>query len=195
MTGERGTCLAAQFERTSRPPARCRLPHARIRHARPMTRVQETWLRLSRSDTSRASRTCGGWLTTVTRVGLPQHAAVPQDAARGTAGAARARPGRASAPRPSNPSTKRSLADSVGLALLVVLETLEASGAVRPSSSMTCLPCRSTRSLRWSTDRRKRPVNWPAVPGAASRGGQRPRHGRTPPAGNRRRLLRRCAWW
>ena len=49
--------------------------------------VQETWLRLSRSDTS-AVGNLGGWLTTVRRPRLPRHAALAQIAARGADGAA-----------------------------------------------------------------------------------------------------------
>ncbi len=82
--------------------------------------VQEAWLRLSRSDTERVDN-LGGWLTTVVgRVCL--------DMLR----ARRARPEESagwSLPEPvvtqvGGPEEEALLADSVGLALLVVLETL-----------------------------------------------------------------------
>src|SRR3954451_5361947 len=80
--------------------------------------VQESWLRLSRSDTSEVAN-LGGWLTTtVARVCLDmlrsrtsrreEPFAADDLAARG----------------PSEPEHEAVLADSVGLALLVVLETL-----------------------------------------------------------------------
>ena len=82
--------------------------------------VQEAWLRLSRSDTSGVEN-MAGWLTTiVARVSLnmlqsrkarreePVSASLPEEAASGAAG----------------PENEVVLADSVGLALLVVLDTL-----------------------------------------------------------------------
>ena len=82
--------------------------------------VQEAWLRLSRSDTSGVEN-MAGWLTTiVARVSLnmlqsrkarreePVSASLPEEAASGAAG----------------PEHEVVLADSVGLALLVVLDTL-----------------------------------------------------------------------
>jgi RNA polymerase sigma-70 factor (ECF subfamily) len=88
--------------------------------------VQETWLRLSRSDTS-AVENLGGWLTTVVaRVCLDMlrsrksRREEPLDV-----------PGEAHAPEPAahgegsiDPEHEALLADSVGLALLVVLQTL-----------------------------------------------------------------------
>jgi RNA polymerase sigma-70 factor (ECF subfamily) len=85
--------------------------------------VQEAWLRLSRADTSDVEN-LGGWLTTVVgRVCLdmlrsrkarreePLGEVVPMRVASRGAG--------------SDPEQEALLADSVGLALLVVLETLE----------------------------------------------------------------------
>jgi len=84
--------------------------------------VQETWLRLARSDTS-GVQNLGGWLTTVAaRVCLdmlraraarredPLHVYVPDPIVSPAAG--------------SGPEQEALLADSVGLALLVVLDTL-----------------------------------------------------------------------
>src|SRR5258708_6326631 len=84
--------------------------------------VQETWLRLARSDTS-GVRNLGGWLTTVA-------ARVCLDMLRARA-ARREDPLDVYVPDPiispavgSGPEQEALLADSVGLALLVVLETL-----------------------------------------------------------------------
>jgi RNA polymerase sigma-70 factor (ECF subfamily) len=84
--------------------------------------VQEAWLRLARSDSSQVEN-LGGWLTTVVaRVSLnmlqsrktrredPAGARLPEEIAGGTDGA--------------GPEQQAVLADSVGLALLVVLDTL-----------------------------------------------------------------------
>jgi RNA polymerase sigma factor (sigma-70 family) len=92
--------------------------------------VQETWLRLSRSDTSGVEN-LGGWLTTIVgrvsldmlrsrrsrregpleeRLGQPPDARVPQPSASRGDG--------------TDPEHEALLADSVGLALLVVLDTL-----------------------------------------------------------------------
>src|SRR5437870_9251775 len=84
--------------------------------------VQETWLRLSRSDTS-SVRNLGGWLTTVVaRICLDMlrarksrreqslEASVPEPITRRESG--------------TDPEREALLADSVGLALLIVLDTL-----------------------------------------------------------------------
>src|SRR5215207_452174 len=84
--------------------------------------VQETWLRLSRADTSDVEN-LGGWLTTVTaRICLnvlrsrasrreePLEVHVPDPIVSSASG--------------PDPEQEALLADSVGLALLVVLETL-----------------------------------------------------------------------
>ncbi len=80
--------------------------------------VQQSWLRLSRADTSRVEN-LGGWLTTVVaRVCLDM---------------LRSRESRREEPLPDsivsregtgNPEDEALLADSVGLALIVVLDTL-----------------------------------------------------------------------
>ncbi len=84
--------------------------------------VQETWLRLARSDTS-SVHNLGGWLTTVA-------ARVCLDMLRARAGR-REDPLDVHVPDPivtpaigSGPEQEALLADSVGLALLVVLDTL-----------------------------------------------------------------------
>src|SRR5712691_8054089 len=84
--------------------------------------VQESWLRLSRSDTSGVEN-LGGWLTTVV-------ARVCLDMLRSRK-SRREEPQDAYAPEPitsreggSDPERESLLSDSVGLALLVVLDTL-----------------------------------------------------------------------
>ena len=84
--------------------------------------VQETWLRLNRSDAS-AIENLGGWLTTVVaRVCLDvlrsresrREASLDSQSTEPVAGSSRA----------SDPEQEAILADSVGVALLVVLDTL-----------------------------------------------------------------------
>src|SRR5215467_446506 len=87
--------------------------------------VQDTWLRLSGADTSEVSN-LGGWLTTVVaRVSLnklrsrryrreePVGDSWPGDSGAGSGNG-----------QPGNPEDEAVLADSVGLALLVVLDAL-----------------------------------------------------------------------
>src|SRR6476659_674088 len=115
------TCLAEQFEAN-----RTHLRAVAYRMLGSLSEaddaVQEAWLRLSRSDTSGVEN-LGGWLTTVV-------ARVCLDLLRSR----KARPEEplgAHVPDPIvnpedgiNPEHEALLADSVGLALLVVLETL-----------------------------------------------------------------------
>jgi RNA polymerase sigma-70 factor (ECF subfamily) len=99
--------------------------------------VQDTWLRLNGADAAEVDN-LGGWLTTVVaRVSLnllrsrrrrqedPVGTSWP-DATEAAAGASTlSRPGRAAVPGPpGDPEGEAVLADSVGLALLVVLDTL-----------------------------------------------------------------------
>jgi RNA polymerase sigma factor (sigma-70 family) len=96
--------------------------------------VQDTWLRLTGADTSEVEN-LGGWLTTVVaRVSLnmlrsrqhrreePVGDAWPGDAEAAARDGAAAEPARAGAP--GDPEDEAVLADSVGLALLVVLDAL-----------------------------------------------------------------------
>src|SRR6266700_1127175 len=113
--------LAEEFE-TERPHLRAVAYRMLGSLAAAEDAVQETWLRLSRSDTSTISN-LGGWLTTaVARVCLNMlHAqkgrreesldiSVPEPLTRAFGGI--------------DPEEEAELADSVGLALLVVLDTL-----------------------------------------------------------------------
>ena len=97
--------------------------------------VQDTWLRLTGADASKVAN-LGGWLTTVVaRVSLNMLRSrrreqlvgdswpAPVQAAAG--GSAAAGPPRAGSAAPlGDPESEAVLADSVGLALLVVLDTL-----------------------------------------------------------------------
>jgi RNA polymerase sigma factor (sigma-70 family) len=84
--------------------------------------VQEAWLRLSRADTSSVTN-MGGWLTTVVaRVCLDMLRARKARREEPMEGAASGVVARHAAT--SDPETEAVLADSVGLALLVVLESL-----------------------------------------------------------------------
>jgi RNA polymerase sigma factor (sigma-70 family) len=100
--------------------------------------VQDTWLRLTGADTSEVEN-LGGWLTTVVaRVSLnmlrarqhrheePVGASWPTaaEAAARTTGTAATGGGTGSPGRTEDPEEEAVLADSVGLALLVVLDTL-----------------------------------------------------------------------
>ena len=71
-------------------------------------------------------------------------------------------------PGETDPEHEALLADSVGVALLVVLDTLSASSGW-PSSSTRSSRCPSTRSHRSSSALPRRPASWPAGPGAGSR--------------------------
>ena len=124
--------------------------------------VQEAWLRLSGSEPG-GIENLSGWLTTVVaRVSLNM---LRSRAVR------REEPLSPRLPDPIvdradavDPEHEALLADSVGLALLVVLDTLT-----------PCSPSRSRRSPRSSTAPRRRHASWPAGPGAASVPGPPPR--------------------
>ena len=97
--------------------------------------VQDTWLRLAGADTSEVEN-LGGWLTTVVaRVSLNmlrsrrRHPEEPVGASwpaplEARAGTAAGSPGASPAASLGDPEDEAVLADSVGLALLVVLDTL-----------------------------------------------------------------------
>ncbi|MGH2479649.1 MAG: sigma-70 family RNA polymerase sigma factor, partial [Ktedonobacteraceae bacterium] len=113
--------LAEQFE-AERPHLRAVAYRMLGERAEAEDAVQEAWLRLSRSDTSNV-KNLGGWLTTVVaRVCLNMlHARESR----------REESLEASVPEPItsqqgeiDPEEEAELSDSVGLALLVVLDTL-----------------------------------------------------------------------
>jgi RNA polymerase sigma factor (sigma-70 family) len=83
--------------------------------------VQETWLRITRADTGRVDN-LGGWLTTVIT-----HVCLDMLRARKTRENAAPPPGAegaAVAPGPTDPEREVLLADAVGSAMMVVLDTL-----------------------------------------------------------------------
>jgi RNA polymerase sigma factor (sigma-70 family) len=83
--------------------------------------VQETWLRITRADTA-AVDNLGGWLTTViTRVCLDMLRARKT---RENAAPALAAEGAGAAAEPTDPEREVLLADAVGSAMMVVLDTL-----------------------------------------------------------------------
>jgi RNA polymerase sigma-70 factor (ECF subfamily) len=135
--------------------------------------VQEAWLRLSRSDTSEVQN-LGGWLTTVVgRVCLDMlrsrgsrreellDGALPEP----TAGDHRV--------DPVDPEREAVLADSVGLALLVVLETLEPAERLAfvlhdmfalPFDEIAPIVGRTPTAARQLASRARRRVQGTAVP-------------------------------
>jgi RNA polymerase sigma factor (sigma-70 family) len=85
--------------------------------------VQEAWLRLSRSDTSNVEN-LGGWLTTVVGRVCLDILRARKSRREELLGARLSQPPRASDDDVVDPEREAELADSVGSALLVVLETL-----------------------------------------------------------------------
>ena len=153
--------------------------------------VQEAWLRLSRADTSGVEN-LGGWLTTVVARVCLDMLRSRKSRREEPLGRARARPDRERADG-TDPEHEALLADSVGLALLVVLETLGSRRAARVRAARHV-----RRALRRDrAHRRALPDRGPAArqprppPGAGRRPGSR-RRSRAPARG-RRRLPRRRA--
>ena len=127
--------------------------------------VQETWLRLDRSDTA-AINDLRTWLSTVAgRVCLDMLRSCKASVEHYT-GTWLPEPVIGTDPA-EGPEQQAILADSVGMALLVVLEALTPPSGSR-SSCTTSSTCRSTRSPRSWTARRRPPGSWPAGPAAAS---------------------------
>src|SRR4051795_6894433 len=178
--------------------------------------VQDAWLRVSRADTSDIEN-LNAWLTTVvarvalnmlrarsTRREQPLDTHLPDPIIDSTDG--------------PDPEHEALLADSVGLALLVVLETLTPAERLAfvlhdmfavPFEQIAPIVERSPEAARQLASRARRRVRGAApVPDAAPRGAppareprppprprRRPRPGRRPerPVGDRRRLRRRLA--
>ena len=131
--------------------------------------VQEAWLRLA-GPTRARSRTCGGWLTTVVARVCLNMLRVAQVAPRGAARRAACPTRSSSREDGTDPEHEALLADSVGLALLVVLETL--TPAERLAFVLHDMFARAVRRDR--ADRRPLPGRGPAArqpgppPGAAA---------------------------
>lgn len=132
--------------------------------------VQETWLRLDRTDATTIDN-LGGWLTTVV-------ARVCLDRLRSRK-ARREEPPEPDAPHPTasdDPEREALLADAVGVALLVVLETLEPAERLAfvlhdtfdvPFDEIAAVVGRSTAATRQLASRARRRVRGtPAVAGA-----------------------------
>jgi RNA polymerase sigma factor (sigma-70 family) len=141
--------------------------------------VQDTWLRLTGADTSQVEN-LGGWLTTVVaRVSLnmlrsrrhrreePVGDTWP-GAAETAVGTGGARPVETGAtPQPASPEDEAVLADSVGLALLVVLDTLTPAERLAfvlhdmfamPFTEVAAVLGRSTEATRQLASRARRRV-------------------------------------
>jgi RNA polymerase sigma-70 factor (ECF subfamily) len=126
--------------------------------------VQEAWLRVSRSDTS-GVQNLGGWLTTVV-------ARVCLDALR-TRAARREEPITPNASvTGSDPDEEATLADSVGLALLVVLDTLAPAERVAfvlhdvfdlPFDEIASIVDRTPAAARQLASRARRRLRGPAA--------------------------------
>ena len=154
--------------------------------------VQEAWLRLSRADTSER-REPRRLADDGRRARVPGHAALAQVAARGAAGRARC-PSRSSSREDGiDPEHEALLADSVGLALLVVLETLAPAERVAfvlhdmfdvPFDEIAPIVGRSPTAARQLASRARRRVQ------GSGRGPRRRSH---PPARGRRRVPRGLA--
>jgi RNA polymerase sigma factor (sigma-70 family) len=150
--------------------------------------VQESWLRLSRADTSGVEN-LRGWLTTVVgRVCLDMLRArtsrredpLPDDAPLlpgGSAGLAGSSADLAAGPGGSgDPEHQAELADSVGLALLVVLETLSPAERLAfvlhdlvavPFDEIAVIAGRSPAAVRQLASRARRRVQGSEVQGSA----------------------------
>ena len=174
-----------------RPPAGGRPTGCSARSARPTTRVQETWLRLSRSDAG-GHREPRRLADDGRGPGLPQHAAL----ARGTRARTRSTctcPTRSSTARTaSTPSTRRCWPTRSASPCSWCSTRCRRPSGWR-SCSTTCSPCRSTRSRRSSS---ARPAATRQLASRARRrvqGAPRARHRPCPAARGGRRLPRRVA--
>jgi RNA polymerase sigma-70 factor, ECF subfamily len=152
--------------------------------------VQDTWLRLTGTDTSEVVN-LGGWLTTVVaRVSLnmlrsrrhrheePVGTSWPNAAEAAAANGAVAGPsGSGTAGRPGDPEDEVVLADSVGLALLVVLDTLTPAERLAfvlhdmfamPFTEVAAVLGRSTDATRQLASRARRRVRGAPSPDRAA---------------------------
>ena len=123
--------------------------------------VQEAWLLLSRSDAA-AIENLGGWLTTMVARICPNMLQARKSRREEPVGVHVPDPV-VSPPDEVGPEQEALLADTVGLALLVVLHTL--SPAERLAFGLhDMFGCRPRRSPRSSATRRRRRGSWQAAP-------------------------------
>src|SRR6186713_1988469 len=138
--------------------------------------VQEAWLRLSRTDAAGIDN-LGGWLTTVVaRVCLDMLRS--RQSRREDPFAPDAPEPAATGPRASDPEKEALLADSVGLALLVVLDRLAPAERIAfvlhdmfavPFEEIAAIVGRSVEATRQLASRARRRVRGPSTPlGAGS---------------------------
>ncbi len=154
--------------------------------------VQEAWLRLSRSDAS-GDREPGRVADDGRRPRVPGHAALAQVAPRGAARACTSPIRSSSREDGIDPEHEALLADSVGLALLVVLETLTpAERLAFVLHDMFAVPFDEIAPMVGRSPDGGAAAREPRPAPGAGRGpgaGHRP----APPARGRRRVLRRRA--
>ncbi len=145
--------------------------------------VQDTWLRLSTADTDVVDN-LGAWLTTVVaRVSLNmlrarrRRAEEPlAESLTGSRAVDGGAPGHDGGPLPADPAAEAELADSVGLALLVVLDTLSPAERVAfvlhdlfamPFAEIGAVLGRSPEATRQLASRARRRVRGTPEPGRA----------------------------
>ena len=134
--------------------------------------VQDGWERASRAGADDVEN-IGGWLTTIvarvclnmlrsrhTRREQPLEAGLPDPIVTADTTAL-------------DPQDEALLAESVGLALQVVIDTLAPRNASRSCSTISSTS-RSTRSARWSAGRRRRRDSSPAGPAVRVKGAETP---------------------
>ena len=183
--------LAERFEAHRAAPAGGRLPHARLgqrgrrRRAGGVAAPEPRRRRRGRQPRRLADH--GG------RPGLPRHAARARVAPRGAVGGWTARADRRRSTDAADPEQEALLADSVGLALLVVLDTLTPGRAARVRAARHVR--RAVRRDR--ADRRAarptRRASSPAAPGGGCRAPRRAEADLGAAARGRRRVPRRGA--
>jgi len=143
--------------------------------------VQDAWLRLGKADASEVEN-LGAWLTTVVaRVSLNMLRSRRRETPVGdwpaAAEAAAAAPGAVSPASPEGPEDEAVLADSVGVALLVVLDTLTPAERIAfvlhdlfamPFTDVAAVLGRSTEATRQLASRARRRIHGTPSPDRAS---------------------------